>query len=299
MHDICMVFPSYWSRRSEIGWQPGDAVYDHPIPVDEEGTLLRALRSLNILNRQDFSVIVLAVPTTSDINDEVEDKVSSILCEAGKETNIPLHLFGPSHLEIVHRVLAAEKRKSLVSLLQMRGYSPVRNLCLFVPHLFGADTAILIDDDEVFEDPEFIDKAMAHIGKNFEDVPVRGVAGYYLQSDGTYKVQKKQEPWMTHWNQVEKMNEAFDAFIGHPPAFKQTPFVFGGNMVIHRDLFMKVPFDPLVPRGEDIDYLIQKGAGYLFISDTTLLKKDYLKPFLSRPVGSYKNIKVFKLTERR
>jgi len=54
-----------------------------------------------------------------------------------------------------------------------------------------------------------------------------------------------------------------------------------------------------IKKTEDIDYLIQKGAGYLFISDTTLLKKDYLKPFLSRPVGSYKNIKVFKLTERR
>ena len=299
MHDICMVFPSYWSRRSEIGWQPGDAVYDHPIPVDEEGTLLRALRSLNILNRQDFSVIVLAVPTTSDINDEVEDKVSSILCEAGKETSIPLHLFGPSHLEIVHRVLAAEKRKSLVSLLQMRGYSPVRNLCLFVPHLFGADTAILIDDDEVFEDPEFIDKAMAHIGKNFEDVPVRGVAGYYLQSDGTYKVQKKQEPWMTHWNQVEKMNEAFDAFIGHPPAFKQTPFVFGGNMVVHRDLFMKVPFDPLVPRGEDIDYLMNaRMFGFTFFLDTRLSIK-HLPPPKSHPVWRQMRADVFRFLFER
>jgi len=294
-----MVFPSYWARRSDIGWQEGDAVYDHPIPVDEEGTLLRALKSLSVLNRKDFSVVVIAVPTTPDINDEVENKVMSILCEAAKEIDIPLHMFGPGRLEAVHRALAARERKDLMPLLQLRGYSPVRNLCLFAPHLLGARTAILIDDDEVFEDPEFIDKAMAHIGKDFEGVPVRAVAGYYLQEDGTYRVRKKQAPWMVHWNQVEKMNEAFDVFIGRPPSFKPTPFVFGGNMVIHRDLFMKVPFDPLVPRGEDIDYLMNaRMFGFTFFLDTRLNIK-HLPPPKSHPVWRQLREDVFRFLFER
>jgi hypothetical protein len=36
-----MVIPSYWARESEIGWKEGDTIYDHPTPLDNEGTLLR------------------------------------------------------------------------------------------------------------------------------------------------------------------------------------------------------------------------------------------------------------------
>jgi hypothetical protein len=32
-----MVIPSYWTRESKAGWQTGDAVYDHPTPLDSEG----------------------------------------------------------------------------------------------------------------------------------------------------------------------------------------------------------------------------------------------------------------------
>ncbi|GAH27337.1 unnamed protein product [marine sediment metagenome] len=52
------------------------------------------------------------------------------------------------------------------------------------------------------------------------------------------------------------MNEAFELIIGRPPRLKPTPFIFGGNMVLHHDTVMKVPFDPLITRGEDIDFLI-------------------------------------------
>ncbi len=48
---------------------------------------------------------------------------------------------------------------------------------------------------------------------------------------------------------------------------------------------------------EDIDFLIQKGAKYLFISDPIYLEKDHIKPFLYKKVGEFKNIKIFKLTK--
>jgi hypothetical protein len=46
---------------------------------------------------------------------------------------------------------------------------------------------------------------------------------------------------------------------------------------------------------EDFEKLIQKGAKYLFIADPVLLKKDYLAPFITEQIGSYKGIEVFKL----
>jgi hypothetical protein len=55
-----------------------------------------------------------------------------------------------------------------------------------------------------------------------------------------------------------------------------TPFAFGGNLVIHRDLFMQIPFDPSVPRGEDIDFLINaRMFGFnTFLDNTLSIKHD-------------------------
>jgi hypothetical protein len=64
---------------------------------------------------------------------------------------------------------------------------------------------------------------------------------------------------------------------------KETPFVFGGNMIIHRNLFTVVPFDPKVPRGEDIDFLINaKMSGFTFFLDNQLSIK-HLPPPKSHP----------------
>ena len=284
MSKACMVFPSYWARKKEEGWIPGDAVYDHPIPLDEEGTLLRALKSLQVLDFKDFEVVVIAVPTSDAIADAVEEKVSGIIREAKKEVDIPIHLFGASHLREIHEELEREGRGEFKGLVQLRGYSNVRNLCVFVPHLLGKTVAILIDDDEVFEDSRFMDKALEYVGGAIDGDPVYAIAGYYLQPDGGYLVKKVHEPWMDYWDQMERMNEAFEKFIGRPPRLKVTPFVFGGNMVIHRELFMKIPFDPLVPRGEDIDYLINaRMFGYKFYLDNTLSIK-HLPPPKTHPV---------------
>jgi hypothetical protein len=53
-----MVIPTYWARDSRTGWKPGDIIYDHPTPIDQEGTLVRMLESLNILEDKNFSLVV-------------------------------------------------------------------------------------------------------------------------------------------------------------------------------------------------------------------------------------------------
>jgi len=44
-----VLIPTYWSRKKADGWREGDAVYDHPTPLDEEGTLARTLESMKLL----------------------------------------------------------------------------------------------------------------------------------------------------------------------------------------------------------------------------------------------------------
>jgi len=47
-----MVIPSYWSREKSVGWKKQDAIYDHPTPIDQEGTLARTLESLKIIKNK-------------------------------------------------------------------------------------------------------------------------------------------------------------------------------------------------------------------------------------------------------
>jgi hypothetical protein len=266
-----MVIPSYWARESKVGWQRGDAIYDHPTPLDNEGTLIRAIQSIKILRDTDFQLVIIAVATAEDIETKVEKKVANTIKSASETIGVEISLFGPSHLRQVHELLISQGRKKYSELLKLRGYSNIRNLCLFIPHIFGSEAAVLIDDDEVFEDPEFMSKAKEFIGENIEGRTINAVAGYYLQPGGDYRLEKSSHPWMKNWGQYDSMNEAFDKVIGTEPRLKETPFVFGGNMIVHRNLFSVVPFDPKVLRGEDIDFLINaRMFGFTFFLDNQL-----------------------------
>lgn len=278
-----MVIPSYWGRESSAGWQEGDAIYDHPSPLDDEGTLQRALESTAVLNDTDFTLAVLAVPTSDDIAEDVENKIGSIINKVQPHSAIELVLFGQSHLARIHAFLEAQGRSEYIDLLNLRGYSPVRNLCLFLPHILGSEIAVLIDDDEVFEDPGFMSKTRQFVGSSVNGHEVNAVAGYYLQPDGKYLLKKSFRPWMRYWDKYSKMDEAFQHIIGTEPRLKETPFVFGGNMIVHRKLFTTVPFDPHVTRGEDIDFLINaRMFGFNFFLDNQLSIK-HLAPPKSHP----------------
>ncbi|RJS77097.1 hypothetical protein CW713_10590 [Methanophagales archaeon] len=279
---VTMVIPSYWARETGTGWKQGDAIYDHPTPLDKAGTLLRAIQSIKKLKGKDFQLVIIAVATAEDIEARVEDKVASTI--ESSNPGVEVLLFGASHLRQIHGLLMREGKKGYSALLQLRGYSNVRNLCMFVSHILNSEVAVLIDDDEVFEDPEFMSKAREFIGRDIEGKAINAVAGYYLQPDGGYHVKKPYRPWMQHWDQYSSMNKAFDEVIGSEPRLKDTPFVFGGNMVVHRDIFTVVPFDPDVPRGEDIDFLINaKMFGYSFFLDNQLSIK-HLPPQKAHPV---------------
>ena len=280
--DVAMVIPTYWAREHSIYWKEGDAIYDHPAPLDGKGTLLRALKSIKVLNERDFKLVIVAVATAPEIEEKVERKVAGIVKSA--KLDVETMVFGASHLKKVHELMVAEGKKEYIDLLKLWGYSRVRNICVFVPHVLGADVAILIDDDEVFEDPNFIMKATKFIGKRYGGEEVLAVAGYYLNENGDYHIKKPLSPWMREWGKLECMNKAFDKILATKPRLKRTPFVFGGNMVLHRKIWEKVPFDPNVPRGEDVDFLINaKMLGFNFFLDNQLPIK-HLPPPKAFPI---------------
>jgi hypothetical protein len=143
----------------------------------------------------------------------------------------------------------------------------------------GSEVSVLIDDDEIFEDPQFMSKAEEHIGQTVADERVLVVAGFYINPDEDFFLHKEFLPWMTYWDKFDCMNRAFEETIAQEPRLKVTPFAFGGNLVIHRDLFTLIPFDPSIPRGEDIDFLINaRMFGFKTYLDNTLSIKHDAPP---------------------
>jgi len=159
-----MVIPSYWSREHSLGMRETDVIYDHPTPLNSEGTLRRTLESINVLRDKDFEVVVIAAANSEEIEDQVEHKVATII--ASVNTDVKIHLFSHAHLQGVQKVLQEAGEESFSTLLNLQGYSNIRNLCLFIPHVFDSEIAILIDDDEVFEDPEYLSKAQEFIARS-------------------------------------------------------------------------------------------------------------------------------------
>lgn len=273
-----MIIPTYWSRRSGETWQEGDAIYDHPTPVDQEGTLARTLVSMKGFIEKDFKLVILVCPTTPEVEDAALEQVRRIVAKSALSAETYLFTAGDLR-EIAGILRGAGLDENAARLLSMYGYSNVRNVCLLAASILTADAALLIDDDEVFELDDYVPRAVEFLGRRVYGDVVHGVAGYYLNSKNLYYDDVTEEPWMTYWDRFACKAEAFDAVIGSAPRLKRTPFAFGGAMTLHRELFECVPFDPLVPRGEDVDYVINaRMFGFSFFLDNTLYIKHLPRP---------------------
>lgn len=277
-----VVIPSYWSRVDNA-WEQGDAVYDHPTPINGEDTLGRTLESMKILKNKKFKLVIPICPTCRDVEEAAENRVREIVKKAN--LNIETYIFTAENLRNIKDIMVDKglSRKD-VDLLDIHGYSNVRNICLYVSHVLSSEVTILIDDDEIFEIPEFIDMAKEYIGKRIFGKSVYGVAGYYLNKYDEFYDDVTMVPWMTYWDRFGSKTKAFDKIISCDPRLKMTPFAFGGLMIMHKNLFKTVAFDPDVTRGEDIDYLINsKMFGFDFFLDNKLNIK-HLPPKKNHPI---------------
>ncbi len=273
-----MVIPTYWCPGGGVEWKEGDGVFDHPTPLDKEGTLGRTLESMKILKERDFKLVILVCPTTDDIEDEVVAKVKNIIAKA--KVSVETYIYTPKDLlDSLEILKGAGVYAKAFPLLDLKHYSNVRNVCLLCATILASEAVILIDDDEVFEIDDFVPRSVEFLGKRVYGDIVYGVAGYYLNKNDRYYDDVKNEAWMAYWDRFGAKARAFDKIIGSNPRIKRTPFVFGGAMIMHKELFHTVPFDPMVTRGEDIDYLINSRMyGFNFFLDNTLSIKHLPEP---------------------
>lgn len=249
-----ITIPTYWARKYGEKGSPEDAIFDHPTPLDQQGTLAHSLESLAALKCKDFQVLIITAPVNPQLADQVEKVVEKIITPFRKD--FPITQFGVKELEHAQKFL--ESRDIEGGLLSLKSYPNIRNCQLIGALLLDSDLIVAIDDDETVPET-FIDTAVELTGSDFKGKRIDGKAGIYLNSDGDYKIRETADLRSSANIFIKKaalINDAFSHLLSAPERVVETPIALGGNMVFSRELYTSVPHDPNITRGEDIDYLI-------------------------------------------
>ncbi len=245
-----IVIPTYWTGlKHEKG--SSRSIYDHPTPMNGKSTLGRLLRSFRLLNGiETVDILVLGTSTHASIQKAVKERLQNILKR--NRVNTTVFLFSDSDILRLHKQLERQHVPHVKDLLSLNGYSNIRNMSLFIPFVLGYDTIISIDDDELIteENSNYLQVVFNAIKKGYE-----GLAGFYTSNNNPAVVVKK-HPWSEVLDKSFLMKQQLDNLRISKNLLTPTFFALGGNLVLTEPIFTQVPFDPLVSRGEDMDYVM-------------------------------------------
>lgn len=259
-----LIIPTFWTGRRKRG-RSEEFVYDHPTPIDSDGTLPGCLRSLEQL--EDLGKVIVTVAATSpSIEHEAEDRVRDIVADF---PGLDVLVFGSAEIGSLHRRLEQLEFADMIDGVTLGGYGAVRNTGLIVAAALGSDAVVFVDDDQVVTDPSFLETGTEGLGAVTQGGrPILAKSGYYVDEQGSYVV-SDDAPWCDmFWRQNELYTEAISA-LAQPPRMQPSTLAFGGCLALHRDMYCSVPFDPWVSRGEDMDYVVnaRMHGGDVFLDD--------------------------------
>jgi hypothetical protein len=189
MRRITIVIPTYWCRARGHAGLPEDAIFDHPTPVDESGTLGRCLESLGALRAHSFQVLLITAPVHPRIASEVEERVERLI--EPYRASYPICQFGPSDLMLVRKSLEREALEP--GLVSLEAYAQVRNCQILGSVLLDSELIVAVDDDETVP-ADYLDRAV----HSMEELERRGagnagLAGIYLDAAGDYRLKVRPE----------------------------------------------------------------------------------------------------------
>jgi len=241
----------------------------------------RAIKSLNVLEDQDFTLVL---PVTLDLNGESGEK---LLGEANRLLREELRqfcngrrtlIFSSYYLRSLREYLAQKDFIKFHFLIDLKGFSKIRNTGLLIAQGLSIDAAIFLDNDEVVEDPQYLKVACEYLSQQRNGKVVLGKGGFYINPDGTILLPPQQLWWRCLWNKTKWMNKVWEEILSSKDRLVFSPMILGGNLVLHRHLFHSVPFDPYIPRGEDTDYLINATQLGFYILFDKQLRIKHLHP---------------------
>lgn len=247
-----IVIPTYWSRTDDLVSVGDVGIYDHSTPISkplpELETCLRSLEKVRGVLR--VIVLVVAPPAFAD---SARARVDGI-CRHHPNLN-PL-VIGRNEAQEVVRAIDRVAPGLDGEPCSLRGYGAIRNMGLAVAATLGHDVVVFLDDDEVALDEDFLIDAVYGIGlETRQGLPIQAKSGYYLDREDSPYASVAKPRWCDRWwTKREEFNEWMHrALTG--TRISRSNYVCGGCFAIGAEAFCSVAFDPLITRGEDLDYL--------------------------------------------
>lgn len=246
-----IVIPTYWADGEQSLLAPG--AYDHSTDVsDLAPELERCLASLEQV--RELPQIVLLVVCAAGAAEHAAARVRAIA-----EAHPALDVLVVSNREasrIVERIdeIVPAGTGEAVSL---RGYGAIRNMGLAVAAIMGRDAVVFLDDDEVVLGPDFMTKALYGLGHETRtQLPILAKSGYFFDRSGS-PLADTSKAGLTHrwWSKRTDFNTWMKKALSGT-RISRSNYVCGGCMALHARAYARVPFDPFITRGEDLDYLL-------------------------------------------
>ena len=198
-----VVIPTFIYPRRHRGGADVVSTYDHPTAPNQEGELGRCLESLAKV--EGLGLVVILVSADVSLEVQAAEKVQAI---ANRHPDVTTLVIGAAELALIEQRMAQQNIERLSKEIGLQGYGAIRNLGLLVANVLGFDAVVFLDDDEVIDDPKFLEKAMYGLGKlTRQGVPIVAKTGYYLNDQDSY-LSKWEDKWYNRfWQQGRAFNE--------------------------------------------------------------------------------------------
>ncbi|HJA28620.1 MAG TPA: hypothetical protein IAA15_03465 [Candidatus Olsenella pullicola] len=252
-----VVIPSYWAQGEKPGALGERGVYDYTTRIDrplpELESCLSSLEQVGGVLR----VIVLVVAPKS-CADSARARVNSI-CRAHADLN-PL-VIGAQEAAHVERAVARMAHHVAGETVSLRGYGAIRNMGLAVASILGHDVVVFLDDDEVVLDKDFLIKAVWGLGSlTRQNLQILVKSGFFVDAlDSPYA--EPSDQWSEkYWTKAAEFNKVMERAQTSANRITRSNHLCGGCCALHAAAYTRVPFDPYITRGEDLDYVLNLRA---------------------------------------
>lgn len=252
-----VVIPSFWDRSARPGALGERGVYDYTTSIDkplpELEVCLSSLEQVSGVLR----VIVLVVAPKS-CEEAARARVNSI-CRAHADLN-PL-VIGSQEAAHVERAVGRMAHHVAGETVSLRGYGAIRNMGLAVAAALGHDVVVFLDDDEVATGSDFLTRAVWGLGSlTRQNLPVLVKSGFFVDALGSPYAEPSGAWSEKYWTKAADFNRVMERAQTSSSRITRSNHMCGGCCALHAAAFSKVPFDPYITRGEDLDYVLDLRA---------------------------------------
>ncbi|WP_232204036.1 hypothetical protein [Atopobium sp. oral taxon 810] len=248
-----IVVPSYWTDADWLPAMGEIGSYDHATHVTKPMPELELCLSSLEQVRGVLRVVVLLVADRR-CEEAARARVESI-CRAHARLN--LLIVGDAEARSIRKAVEHIAPRMRSDCLSLRGYGAIRNMGLAVAAVLGHDTVVFLDDDEVVLDENFLLDAVYGLGNaNRQGLPILAKTGYYLTKDGSPYADEGRTRWCDrYWGLHREFNQWMRGALSGT-RISRSNTIYGGCFSVAAEAFTKVAFDPMITRGEDLDYLL-------------------------------------------